>query len=152
MRMCVCVSERYSRDSVCVCFRKKREREREQVVNNVSVERKMRKTKKNKKKKKSSHSPLPLKDWLPISALLAPSWYPAGSLKCTHKHTHINTHTQVVLGANSLQRLSDINHLAVRSEAHFFYLERLNNSTNPPLNKRLLSLGRIWSQEDVYLT
>lgn len=149
MRMCVCVSERYSRDSVCVFLKK---REREQVVNNVSVERKMRKTKKNKKKKKkSSHSPLPLKDWLPISALLAPSWYPAGSLKCTHKHTHINTHTQVVLGANSLQRLSDINHLAVRSEAHFFYLERLNNSTNPPLNKRLLSLGRIWSQEDVYL-
>lgn len=116
----MCVSERYSRDSVCVFLKK---REREQVVNNVSVERKMRKTKKNKKKKKkSSHSPLPLKDWLPISALLAPSWYPAGSLKCTHKHTHINTHTQVVLGANSLQRLSDINHLAVRSEAHFFLL------------------------------
>ena len=37
-----------------------------------------------RRKQKSSHSPLPRADWLPISALLAPSWYPAGSLKHTH--------------------------------------------------------------------
>lgn len=39
-----------------------------------------------KKEKESSHSPLPRTDWLPISALLAPSWCPAGSLqKSTQK-------------------------------------------------------------------
>lgn len=57
----------------CICKEREREGER-----------------KRKRERKVSHSPLPLQDWLPISVLLALSWYPEGSLE-----SQIHTHTRM---------------------------------------------------------